>query len=268
MEWTEATIRFKPFKMADDIQRKAYMLQLNQAQKISDTTLLADADLRQEDEDEIMMRETAKRLQATRKQQLAMADVQGEAQLIQMKYQAKAQQAMAQEQGMPAPGEPGGAEGQMDPMAAQQQAQTAQQQQQAAQQQQMAMQAGGGATQTPKQGLQMMGMPSPEQMLPSGGVADSSLGGMPQEAQSQLGAGAQGGGMDIQAMAQMYAQQIVGMDPREQDMAIQMLQQQSPQLAQLVMQIVMSMQPQQQPTGVDQRPLPNQKPERRAAASV
>ena len=47
MEWPEASIRFKPFKMADDIQRKAYLLQLNQAQKISDTTLLADADLNQ-----------------------------------------------------------------------------------------------------------------------------------------------------------------------------------------------------------------------------
>jgi hypothetical protein len=108
MGWPEAEIRFKPFKMADDIQRKAYLFQLNQAQKVSDSTLLADADLDQTQEDEIMIKETAKRLEASKRQQLAMAEIQGEAQVVMAKAQAKAQQVLMQAtQAPPAPGEPG-----------------------------------------------------------------------------------------------------------------------------------------------------------------
>ena len=114
MGWPEVKLRFKPFKMADDLQRKAYRFQLNSAGKISDTTLLADDDLSQEEENQLMIRETDSRVEATKKQQLAMAQIQGEAQLIMAKFQVKAQQ--AQQQAMTsgaAPGEPGGAEGQM-----------------------------------------------------------------------------------------------------------------------------------------------------------
>jgi hypothetical protein len=111
LEWPEVSIRFKPFKMADDIQRKAFMLQLNQAQKVSDTTLLSDSDLDQEEENEIMYRESDNRIQAMKKMQLATAEIQGESQLIMMKYQAKAQQAQQQAMQAPvAPGEPGGPE--------------------------------------------------------------------------------------------------------------------------------------------------------------
>jgi hypothetical protein len=113
MGWPPASIRFKPFKMADDIQRKAYLFQLNQTQKISDSTLLADADLDQEDEDKIMIKETAKRLESSKKQQLAMAEIQGEAQVVMAKAQAKAQQTMMEAQQQPAAqGEPGAGQGQ------------------------------------------------------------------------------------------------------------------------------------------------------------
>jgi len=109
MEWPVASMRQKPFKMADDIQRKAYLFQLNQANKISDTTLLADADLDQEDENEIMIRETALRIRAMEKQQLALAELGGKQQVIMMKQTAKAQQEMqAALAAPPAPGEPGG----------------------------------------------------------------------------------------------------------------------------------------------------------------
>jgi hypothetical protein len=112
--WPKVNSRFKPFKMADDLQRKALYLQLNQEKKISDTTLLQDADFNPEDEDELMMSESKRRLEAVKKQQLAEAQIQGEMMLLQAKYQAKAQAAqqmeMAQaQQGMSdsAPGEPG-----------------------------------------------------------------------------------------------------------------------------------------------------------------
>lgn len=101
MEWPKVNIRFKPFKMADDIQRKAFLFQLNQAGKISDTTLLADVDLDAQEENDIMRRETDDRIEAMRKQQIAQAEIQGEQQEIMMKYQMKAQQAAAATQGGP-----------------------------------------------------------------------------------------------------------------------------------------------------------------------
>lgn len=240
MEWPEANIRFKPFKMADDLQRKAYMFQLNQAQKVSDTTLLADADLDQGEEDEIMLRETDKRLQSTKKQQLAMAEIQGESQLIMMKMQAKAQQAQmeAQTAGV-APGEPGGPEGMIAPGMAQMQAQ----------------QGGEGqmADSAPQAGQSPVG---PEQRLQPG----------PEGAP-----GTQQGG-DIQQMAQMYAQQVAALPPDQQQMAIDAIMQQSPELGQLVQQFLgtMGVQPGQTPDGpqVDMRPMPSQLPPRREAAMV
>jgi hypothetical protein len=258
LDWPEANIRFKPFKMADDIQRKAYLFQLNQAQKISDTTLLADADLSQEDEDEIMMREIDKRLQSTRKQQLAMAEVQGEAQKVMMKYQAEAQAGMMSEQGAPAPGEPGGPEGAMDPaMAAQMGAQPPPGPLNAA-----------GAMPPAQGGVPMGPAPQPVAGMPGGGPL-SALG---QEAQSQLGMGnrledGQMGG-DPLAMAQGYAQQISQLPPDQQQMALEALEAQSPELAQLVAQMLSHLQQGGGGPQVDMRPLPEQRPPRREAAPV
>jgi hypothetical protein len=241
MEWPEVNVRFKPFKMADDLQRKAYLFQLNQAQKVSDTTLLSDADLDQSEEDEIMLRETDKRLQSTKKQQLAMAEIQGESQVIMMKMQAKAQETMATAQaGGQAPGEPGGPSGPMAPGMAEMQAQ----------------QGGGppgqaGSAPQQAQGADLAGgrlQPGPE--------------GQP---------GTQGGG-DIQQMAQSYAQQISQLPPDQQQQALQAIMQQSPELAQLVQQFLgmMGQQPGQTPSGpqVDMRPMPDQLPPRRDTAMV
>lgn len=240
MEWPEVNVRFKPFKMADDLQRKAYLFQLNQSQKVSDTTLLADADLDQEEEDEIMVRETDKRLESTKKQQLAMAEIQGESQLIMMKMQAKAQQTQleAQMSGQ-APGEPGGPEGMVAPGMAQMQAQQ-----------------GGGGQMAGSAGQVAQGADLSSRRLQPG------PGGAP---------GAQAGG-DIQQMAQMYAQQLAALPPEQQPMALEAIAQQSPELAQLVQQFLgmMGVQPGQTPEGpqVDMRPMPAQLPPRREAAMV
>ena len=232
MEWPEVGIRFKPFKMADDIQRKAYLFQLNQAQKISDTTLLADADLNQREEDEIMLKETDKRLESTKKQQLAMAEVQAESQVIMAKAQVKAQQVMQEAQQAPtAPGEPGGPQGALPPVGAQP--------------------TGGGAPPPGASTSQLnmghdMGMhQSPE------------AGGQPQM------------GVDINTTAQQIAEQLMQLPPQDQQMALQTLEAQSPELAQLVQQYLAQMQPstEDQPQ-VDMRPMPEQLPERRNQPSV
>lgn len=275
MDWPEANVRFKPFKMADDIQRKAYLFQLNQAQKISDTTLLADADLNQSDEDEIMVREIDKRLQSTRKQQVAMAEVQGEAQLIMMKYQSKAQQAQMQEKGQPAPGEPGGPRGALTPEMAQQEAERAQQMQQAQMMSGMPPMPGPEGQEMPMEGgpppdggVPMPGAPMPDTAEPMEG----SMGALPQEAQSSIGTGARleegMTGADPMALAEGYAQQIAQLPPDQQQVAVDNIASFSPDVAQLVVQALMQLAP---PTGgpqVDMRPMPEQLPERRMQVSV
>ncbi len=111
LNWVPARARFKAFKMADDLQRKAFDLQLNQLGKISDTTLLSGSDYDQQEENEIMRKEAPHRLNAMKAQRLMQAEVEGEAMLVQSKYQAKAQALMmAAQQPAPAPGEPGAAE--------------------------------------------------------------------------------------------------------------------------------------------------------------
>lgn len=222
MGWPEVGIRFRPFKMADDIQRKAYLFQLNQANKISDSTLLADVDLDQTKEDETMLRETSRRLSATKKQQLAMADIQGEAQVIMAKSQAKAQQTM------------------------------------------MTAQAAGAAPGEPGDAMSQMGSPL-------------NLG------QSQGAAPAPGGqaaaGIDIQQMAQMLATQITSLPPQDQELALANLKAQSPELSQLVEQLVQQMMPEVDPTmgmgangaaasTVNTQPLPEARAPRRAAATI
>lgn len=257
MGWPEVSIRYKPFKMADDIQRKAFRLQLNQAGKISDTTLLADDDLSQENENEIMLRETDMRIEATKKQQLAMATVQGEAQLIMAKFQAKAQQVqMAAMQTPVAPGEPGGPEMQhaggapgaeeSTPMTLPPELQV--------------QGAGGEAVQVHPglgAGLPDAG-PAPSAFL---GAVSSQLTGQQRMQNSQ--------NVDLPSLAMAQAKLLATLPAKEQATAVQNLALQSPELADLVRQMLQSLrQPGQRGGGVDGRPLPEQRPERRLNPSV
>ncbi len=108
MKWPEVSARFKPFTRADDVQRKSLLFQYNQAGKVSDSTLLADIDLDQKEEDRIRSTEVERRLDTMRKEQLGMAQIQADAQAIMMKEQAKLQQDLqAAAIAPPAPGEPG-----------------------------------------------------------------------------------------------------------------------------------------------------------------
>jgi hypothetical protein len=85
LEWEPIKVAFKPFKMADDLQRKAYNFQLNQAGKISDTTLLSDSDFDPDREDKLTKNETNKRAEAQKKARLAQAEIEGESQMIMMR---------------------------------------------------------------------------------------------------------------------------------------------------------------------------------------
>lgn len=96
--WPEVSSRFKPFKMADDLQRKAYLFQLSQSGKLSDESLLADADHDSSKEDKLINREAARRFEAQKKARLLQAELEGEAMMVQMKWQNKVQMKQAQEQ--------------------------------------------------------------------------------------------------------------------------------------------------------------------------
>jgi hypothetical protein len=109
MGWTPINARYKRFKMADDLQRSAFNLQLNQGGKLSDYSMMEDLDWDAEVEAERIAKEQKKVLENQRSQATAQAAIQGEAQLVGAKYQIRAQKFM-QEQ-MPAapmmPGAPG-----------------------------------------------------------------------------------------------------------------------------------------------------------------
>ncbi len=241
LEWKKCDARFKPFKMADDIQRKAYLLQLNQAQKVSDTTLLADADLDQQKESEMMISESTIRVEAMKKQQLALA----------AKWQTKAQQVQQAAMMAPqAPGEPGSPE-------------TA------------------GAAGTPGGQDAEPTTPPGAQAAPQPGAPQQQQPNFVDQVQSQL-AGNQKlstgdnplsvGGMDIGQMALAQAKLIQQMSPNLQEMAVQNLRaMMGDQLADLVSQLLKKLAKDTQvasPTGIDDRPLPEQRAPRRALASV
>jgi len=249
MEWPRAKGRFKPFKMADDLQRIALIAQLNQQGKVSDTTMLSAMDLNQDEENKIMMRESESRIQAQKKQQLAQAEMQGKMQEIMMNYQMKAQQA-AQQAAMAqqAPGEPGGPE------------------------QSMAGTLGGQPVGPGDQAQNALVMGQPQNPQP--GSVDGSAAGVPAEMQSPVNAGQQAppnGQVDPVSFAWAQAKVLSSLPPDQQQQAIQALAAQSPELAQLVQQMLSQMLgQQQQPQGpaVDTRPLPEQLPPRRQTPSI
>jgi intein/homing endonuclease len=234
LDWPVVKGRFKPFKMADDLQRLALMFQANSAGKISDTTFLGQIDLSQTEEAKIRIKEAATKLESTEKEQLAMAEIQGKSQLIMMKYQTKAQMASQQEMTAPqAPGEPGGPE---------------------------ALQAG---------------TPGGQPMGPGQGAAAMVQGGaVPADAQSPIGAEQNmqqtGPQMDLQSWAMVQAQMLAQIPESQRQMALQNLQSQNPQLADLVRQLLRQITGSQGAAApqADMRPLPDKLPPRRAAQIV
>jgi hypothetical protein len=252
LDWPVAKIRFKPFKMADDLQRKAFLAQINQMGKLSDTSLLAECDYDQKEENAIMIRETDDRLAATKKQQLAMAEMQGESQLIMAKYQAKAQQVQMEAQQQPAaPGEPGGPETQQAGASPGSQMAEAQPAVGSA-----VPPIGGG--QQPQQTQQQPPVQQNDVMSQMGVTSPLNSG------QNLQGQGA-GAGIDIASMALYQAKLIANLPPDQQQLAIQNLAMQSPELAQMVQQFLSQMSNQQAGTQnqVDMRQQPDVFPPRR-----
>jgi len=116
MSWKAIKTGLTPFKMADDLQRAAFDLQLNMADKISEQTLLTTRDYDYQNERKQIEAESKAKFDRQKSQQVQGAEAAGEAMLIQQKYQAKAQSMMQASQGMPGmEGQPPGGEGMPPP---------------------------------------------------------------------------------------------------------------------------------------------------------
>lgn len=272
MRWPKISVRFDKFKMADDLQRSMFYLQLNQAQKVSDRRLLEEIGENFDLENDRMMSELKKNLQTQRTMQVAGADVQGEVQLRTSRYQAKAQALMAKAQ----------ADVQMEvqkkQMEMQQQMQQQVQQgadpqqvqaaQQAAQQQQgAAAQAApqGGGQQGGGQAQQTPGMPDgataydENSQSPNDTGMPTAMAGM--TSQIQQGAG----GVDLRYIAQRAAAFLRTVKkeqgPEAMYKSLSEMQTSNPNLYQLVVQLMNDVGSKENPQNAQANPKPNGNPQ-------
>ena len=269
----DVDIGFTEFKMADDIQRKQIVIQLNAANKISDHTMLTELGFDYDDEIEMIEKEAEQRNRIQALTMKSQSEAQGESQIIQAKYQVRAQEAFQEAQGATAGGQPG-------------------QEEQAQGQVQGALPPGQAGAQPPQEGG---GAPPPGQPQQGQGVAGQqpTAGGQPpsaaglaedqqmaqQAAQGQAAqqpgqvagqAGQQAGGgqvvqMDSSQVAQMWANRISRMPESQQQQVMNELRQKMPNMARIVEQILSQMRPGETAGSANDRmkPLPQTAPPRR-----
>lgn len=195
MGWEPVQLHMKNFRMADDMQAKQLLMNLNQMKQISTKTLLSEFNLDSNDELNTIEQELRRNDEIMTMDSLMKAEIQGEVQKITTKYQILAQKQMTEAQA--AMGVPTNPNAPPDPNAQQ----------------------GGPAVQQ----------------------------GQPAE-------------IDVTQVAQGWAKKIASMPDTEKAGILQRIGSESPQLHQLILQYIGQMQ------GADMRPLPEQRPPRRAGA--
>jgi hypothetical protein len=239
MGWKPVTCRMRRFKMADDLQRSGFFFQLNQADKISDETLLEEVDFDNHREESIRKKELDRKIAFNRKQQLSMADIQGEASVVQAKYQAKAAEFMATN------ADPG---------------------------QQIGGAGGPGGPQSGAEGEMIPGQ-QVDPGMPEGSTVSGTEGrqpptdGVPTEFSSPLQKGeTTGGGFNLIHVAKRAATEIEKQDPMQRSSSLQQLKGSNPRLYQVVMRFLLNAKGSQtNPMDPMANKLPQMKPERRAA---
>lgn len=266
MGWEPIDVHYRRFKMADDLQRSAFNLQLNQAGKLSDKSMLEENDWDSKLEAERIAKEKKEVLEQQRQQAIGQASIQGEAQMLLQKYQMRAQKQMMEAQ----------AEGQppMDPQASMQMQEMGMQ---------MAGQPGVSPTAMGQMGNTQMGMMNQAGMIPPvaqnipqapGGAEGAAQGApqdaqmaaqqpqaMPQEAQSPLSAEQPTGAGPLHVVVQKIVAMLDQMPENEQQQHLQTLSQTNPQLYTLVAQALSSRQGAH--ANSNAMPQPEQKPARR-----
>lgn len=251
MGWEPVDCHYKRFKMADDLQRSSFYLQLNQAGKISDRSLLEDTDW-DSDKESIRIDEEAKHVgERQRRQSNTQADIQGQAQLIMAKYQLRGNKLMM-ESGMAAQGMESidpmqgmGTPGMTSPVAEGQMMN-----------QQMQMQNETG---------QVPGMEIPPQGASPMDQVQSQVGSSPAPAPGPGGL-AVGGGTQIDVLAQRIATWLVQLPDNERMAELQNLQHNNPQVYSIVLPLLQQMSGAQQSSAA--MPQPEQRPARRGPEST
>lgn len=237
--WPSIEMRFRPFKMADDLQRSAFSFQLVQAKLLSKRSVLEQLDFDYDDEKERVGVELRHELELQRKQQLFSAETQGQMMLVQSRYQMQAQEIMGQGQPQVGPdGQP------IDPNA-----QPADPNAQAAQQPQA------------PQGRPSMGPGGIVEQLQSPMSLQNVSRVMPADGPDAFNRAAAGeGGVDMNAAAESIASQINAMDEFNKASAMAQARTLYPELWPTILQAMNPMQPGQ--------PMPEQKPPRRGPGTA
>lgn len=250
-------IGFTEFKMADDIQRKQIVIQLNAANKISDRTMLTELGFDYDDELKQIEKEAEERNRIQAITMKAQTEAQGEVSIIQAKYQARAQEAFSEASGAASGGQ-AGMQGQAE--------------NEAAGQQQQAPQEDGGpndpnaqAQAAPGQAPQAGNALIDQQMAQQGSQQMAAQQQAPVEGQ----AGTQSGGgvvqLDAAKIAKQWANRISKLDPAQQQQVLNDLRMKMPSMARLVQQILSTMAPGETAGQASERaaPLPQMAPPRR-----
>ncbi len=247
MDWPRPKMHFARFKMADDLQRLSLLFQMNQSMKISDTTLLNEADQDIVQEERHKKAEIDKQLVGQRKMQLAQATLQGEVQLLQARYQAQVQKLMA---AMGAPMPQDGGQQKMPDLP-----------------EMPGMEAPGskpgGGDQQPDHGQQAVpGMPEGATAYPEhGGQAPTE--GVPLEMQSPLTMNQQNGGYSVLYLARRAATSLEKLDEMSKQIELLKMKGSNPELYKTVLQLMFSEQGSQtDPLDPAQSPMAQQKPPR------
>jgi len=97
LKYSPTKLKFKKFKMSDDIQAKNLVIQLGEQGKISDAKLLDEFGFDAEEEQEALKRSRSTRFDEQVAMQEATAEAQGRGAVILAKYQARAQAIAAHE---------------------------------------------------------------------------------------------------------------------------------------------------------------------------
>jgi hypothetical protein len=240
MGWKPVSCRMRRFKMADDLQRLGLQFQMYQGDVISKQSILEEADFDIAREEERQNKELDRKLAYNRRQQIGLAEIQGEQQVIMAKYGAQAQEHL-----MPPPGDPSG---------------------------QISGVGGEGGTGGGAEGEMIPGQQA-DPAMPEGSTVSQTEGrqapteGVPTEMQSPLQAGkTNGGGYNLITLAKRAASEMKKMDPMQRTASLERMRGTSPELYQITMRFLIREQGSQvNQLNPMQSPLPQQKPERRTA---
>ena len=248
-------IQFTEFKMADDVQRKQLVVQLNAAQKVSTKTLLTELGFDYDKEQEIIRQEIDESMKLQERQMRAQAKAQGEAQIESIQYQSKAREKQQE------------ADIEFNRMYGPTPEQQAQMQQQGQQPQQ-----GQGQQQQAQTPVEQQQQPMQQ---PTTGQVDTEMGlqaGQEGQQQAQGQDTAQGKVIDFDPdkIAKQWATRILKLDQATQNSILADLQRRMPHMYQIVLKYM-----QQTSAGETsgeaqerQKPLPEARPPRRENSPV